>query len=397
MESKENAFQCSVCQKSCLRCEELSVHLMTHTVVELARALTLLQIRLLRLEQEEVPVSNETTQDIHKSDETKDPMKLKAKQATIEKKKGKSNSGVHKSGSRQPQTCSVCAAVLSSRGALTKHMIIHQEKKPFQCQECSQSFNQARDLKTHTMQRHSSVRPHICGICGKGFVHKSYLMEHMSYHTGERQFQCYHCGNRFQAQSALVKHMKRHTASKDFACNNCPKAFAVKTDLKSHIRLVHEKPQASCTTKPIPTENIIENSTSTIAEDDTNANAVMDETTPQEKHQEANKVNNAGKKNDESLVSSQSVKRAKDLNCEGVQDVIKSSGPDNNSENLLSNETNSSTTVNIASAETNAVDDKIVPSLDAAVDDQKPVVLISKSPLDKAKEITPYIPNVPKF
>ena len=170
----------------------------------------------------------------------------------------------------------------------------------------------------------------------------------------------------------------------------------MKTDLKSHIRLVHEKPQASCTTKPIPTENIIENSTSTIAEDDTNANAVMDETTPQEKHQEANKVNNAGKKNDESLVSSQSVKRAKDLNCEGVQDVIKSSGPDNNSENLLSNETNSSTTVNIASAETNAVDDKIVPSLDAAVDDQKPVVLISKSPLDKAKEITPYIPNVPK-
>jgi len=368
---------------------------MTHTVVELARALTLLQIRLLRLEQEEVPVSNETTQDIHKSDETKDPMKLKAKQATIEKKKGKSNSGVHKSGSRQPQTCSVCAAVLSSRGALTKHMIIHQEKKPFQCQECSQSFNQARDLKTHTMQRHSSVRPHICGICGKGFVHKSYLMEHMSYHTGERQFQCYHCGNRFQAQSALVKHMKRHTASKDFACNNCPKAFAVKTDLKSHIRLVHEKPQASCTTKPIPTENIIENSTSTIAEDDTNANAVMDETTPREKHQEASKVEDVPKKTDQSLLVCNNMKEKEEMNR--VQDVIKSSEPDNNSEKLCGDETNSSSTVDIATAEPKAVEGKIVRSLEAAVDDQKAVVLISTSHPDKAKEIIPYIPNVPKL
>merc|ERR1719234_2054377 len=287
---------------------------MTHTVVELARALTLLQTKLLRLEQEEGPLRSETTQDFHKTDETKDLVILKAKSAKSQKlKKGKNNSGVQKSGSRQPQTCSVCAAVLSSRGALTKHMIIHQEKKPFQCQECSQSFNQARDLKTHTMQRHSSVRPHICGICGKGFVHKSYLMEHMSYHTGERQFQCYHCGNRFQAQSALVKHMKRHTASKDFACNNCSKAFAVKTDLKSHIRLVHEKPQASCTMKSITTENIIENSTSNIAEDETSENVVMDETTPQEKHQGVNKAKDEPKNNDQSLVISKNMKE--DMNC----------------------------------------------------------------------------------
>ena len=245
------------------------------------------------------------------------------------------------------------------------------------------------------MQRHSSVRPHICGICGKGFVHKSYLMEHMSYHTGERQFQCYHCGNRFQAQSALVKHMKRHTASKDFACNNCPKAFAVKTDLKSHIRLVHEKPQASCTTKPIPTENIIENSTSTIAEDDTNANAVMDETTPREKHQEASKVEDVPKKTDQSLLVCNNMKEKEEMNR--FQDVIKSSEPDHNSEKLCGDETNSSSTVNIATAEPKAVEGKIVRSLEAAVDDQKPVVLISTSPPDKAKEIIPYIPNVPKL
>ena len=85
------------------------------------------QIKLLRLEQEEGPLRSETTQDFHKSDETKAVTNLKAKPATTNKsKKRKTSSGVQKSGSRQPQTCSVCAAVLSSRGALTKHMIIHQ-------------------------------------------------------------------------------------------------------------------------------------------------------------------------------------------------------------------------------------------------------------------------------
>lgn len=271
-----------------------------------------------------------------------------------------------------------------------------QDKKPFQCQECSQSFNQARDLKTHTMQRHSSVRPHICGICGKGFVHKSYLMEHMSYHTGERQFQCYHCGNRFQAQSALVKHMKRHTASKDFACNNCPKAFAVKTDLKSHIRLVHEKPQMCCTMKPSPTENIEESSTLKRNEDYKNENAVMDKTALL---QENNQVKDEPKENEQSLDISQSVKET-----EVIQDVIKSVEPDNitvnspdNTRHLPSDKASSSNITTIVSDKTKpkAIEDETVPIpiLKAAVDDQVPSVSI---PTDKAKEIIPYIPNVPK-
>ena len=85
------------------------------------------QIRLLRLEQGEDPVRNETTKDYVKTDKTKDLVKSKTKHGTSEKaKKGKGNQESQKSGSRQPQTCTVCAAVLSSRGALTKHMIIHQ-------------------------------------------------------------------------------------------------------------------------------------------------------------------------------------------------------------------------------------------------------------------------------
>ena len=120
----------------------------------------------------------------------------------------------------------------------------------------------------------------------------------------------------------------------------------------------------------------------------------MDETTPREKHQEASKVEDVPKKTDQSLLVCNNMKEKEEMNR--VQDVIKSSEPDNNSEKLCGDEAKFSNTVNSATAEPKAVEDKTVRSLEAAADDQKPVVLISTSPPDKVKEITPYIPNVPK-
>ena len=221
-------------------------------------------------------------------------------------------------------------------------------------------------------------------------MHKSYLMEHMSYHTNERQFQCYHCGNRFQAQSALVKHMKRHTTTKDFACNNCPKAFAVKTDLKSHIRLVHEKPQVSCTMKPSPTEISEESLISNKTEENQNENSAIDETSAQQEH---NQVND---ENEQSLDRSNNMVENKEIGT----DVTENLPGSDSSENLPSDDIKSSKIVNITNFVSNetkpkAIEDKTVPILEADVDDQTPVST-SKIPPDKAKEIIPYIPNVPK-
>ena len=155
----------------------------------------------------------------------------------VKKKKTPDIGSPDKKSSRSPHTCNICQSILSSRGALVKHMVTHREEKPFKCDKCSLQFNQNRDLKTHIMQKHSMQRPHVCGICGKGFVHKFYLMEHMTYHTGERQFQCNICGKTFPGQSALTKHIKRHSNTRNHPCNLCSKAFTVKTDLNSHIKL----------------------------------------------------------------------------------------------------------------------------------------------------------------
>ena len=231
-------LECQVCEgeEKFLRKEELTYHLMSHSVLQLAYALADLQERL-----EEVLSSNDLTR--AEAEQASPPARVL--RTDLNTSEGLKKKKAKKCSSRSPHTCDVCQRVLSSRGALAKHLVIHRQEKPFRCDECDLQFNQNRDLKTHKMQKHTLQRPHVCGVCGKGFVHKFYLMEHMNYHTGERDYQCNFCGKTFPAQSALTKHMKRHSSTRSFACHLCIKTFVVKKDLNVHVKLVHEKPRGN--------------------------------------------------------------------------------------------------------------------------------------------------------
>ena len=246
-------WHCVICSteedsKKFQNLNDLVYHHMSHSILDLAQALADIQklLKNVRLFDQFLTLRN--TEDVPKVEVTEDivpPPPDDVNEEIIEEP--------IKPLKQKKFECEVCHKVLSSRGNLNKHLVIHDDSKKFKCSQCDAKFNQVRDLNTHVMSKHTGERPHVCKICGKGFVHKHYLTEHMDYHTGERKHQCPTCGKRYQSTSTLAKHVERHKGERSHKCPHCSKSFLVHVDLRSHVRIVHEK--AGHTGIPLFTSN----------------------------------------------------------------------------------------------------------------------------------------------
>ncbi|XP_041664708.1 gastrula zinc finger protein XlCGF8.2DB-like [Cheilinus undulatus] len=102
-----------------------------------------------------------------------------------------------------------------SEQGLTRHMVVHNEEKPFSCTECGQRFTHKGSLTGH-MRIHTGEKPFICSVCGKRFTQKGTLTAHMRIHTGEKPFVCTECGKGFSMHGNLTVHMRTHTSGKTF-------------------------------------------------------------------------------------------------------------------------------------------------------------------------------------
>ena len=62
---------------------------------------------------------------------------------------------------------------------MIQHLVsVHNEKKPFVCQECFDGFKTKTSLKTHVENIHLKVKNAHCSICGASFYNKSMLRIH---------------------------------------------------------------------------------------------------------------------------------------------------------------------------------------------------------------------------
>ncbi|XP_014272725.1 zinc finger protein 420 isoform X1 [Halyomorpha halys] len=139
--------------------------------------------------------------------------------------------------------CETCGKGFLSRNMLDEHMNMHTGLRPYKCGECGKDFASKYSAKAHEKIHLDRPRPYKCATCGKAFITEQNLHQHEKIHTAIRSHTCQICGKSFSSSRNLEVHCVIHTGYKPFICRVCGKAFARKAEIRDHERThTGEKP-----------------------------------------------------------------------------------------------------------------------------------------------------------
>lgn len=137
--------------------------------------------------------------------------------------------------SQRQYHCLKCRKHFMRQERLEFHEMRHNENMDeFICSTCGKEFSGENSLYEHYLFVHKGARPHICEVCGKSFQLKARLKEHHRKHTGEKPYQCEICGHRCMTTHALKFHKKSHLSHRH-TCDICGKSFIKKQNLNEHL------------------------------------------------------------------------------------------------------------------------------------------------------------------
>ena len=109
----------------------------------------------------------------------------------------------------EPQTCTDCGKVVSSKGMLKRHIQnVHCNNKSNVCDHCGKGFAKNSILKCHIEQSHSRK---TCEHCGKSVLNSFFLKKHLVFDHGikDRAFICDSCPKTmFSSKTGYEKHMQ---------------------------------------------------------------------------------------------------------------------------------------------------------------------------------------------
>lgn len=146
---------------------------------------------------------------------------------------------------RKIYSCDTCGEEFRNIKTFDHHLAnVH----PIECQECGRPFRRWANILIH-LKRHLGIKNHVCR-CGKKFVTKQKLDEHMRTHTGTAPISCADCPRKFRRHSNLIQHRNRYHLKvkpnqKDYVCPQCGDVYHTKAKFNWH-KEIHEKKPKGC-------------------------------------------------------------------------------------------------------------------------------------------------------
>lgn len=146
--------------------------------------------------------------------------------------------------------CLFCQKTFRKRSLLSAHERIHQNLRPFKCDQCPKDFRDFGALSSHKIRLHSrEFLKFSCTICTKRFRYERELDIHQRMHSGSKPYHCGFCNKSFTQLGNQRSHVRRHfvrhgfvkfpTENSIFAakCVLCNETFNDGVSMEAHTKV----------------------------------------------------------------------------------------------------------------------------------------------------------------
>ena len=104
--------------------------------------------------------------------------------------------------------CNLCIKVFWERSNLEEHINFHEAKDSFVRNKSPEAFDRKNvSMNNSEMSIESTLS---CDLCPKTFSQKNYFKEHLKSHMGTNLFRCYQCSESFLNRIDLKTHASIH-------------------------------------------------------------------------------------------------------------------------------------------------------------------------------------------
>lgn len=155
--------------------------------------------------------------------------------------------------------CVKCSQSFKILDQAREHMYIHTGEKPYKCEQCGRKFVKKECLANHVRNFHDpNQEEHKCPKCRRCFIKKDNFDVHVE--QCEPRYECQNCPLKFYRKTHLDNHMPVHDLTPQHKCPHCESMYRYRKHLLRHIRKDHteereQEPPCICDTCGIVVKN----------------------------------------------------------------------------------------------------------------------------------------------